>query len=118
MPVLCVVFCGLWVICVVVCVWWMRKRRKERERRRRRSPADDNINNQLEPLRHVVGQGLAAGLKDSNLDAQYERAKLMGTPERMCDGREDDEEAEDDLELGRGGRKDEGRGEERRGHKG
>lgn len=104
-PLLCVVFCGLWVVCMVVCVWWMRKRRKERERRRRPSP-DNNINNQWEPLRPVTaGQalGVGAGPKDNNLDAQYERAKLMGTPERMCDGREDDEEAEDELELGRGG---------------
>ncbi|KAL2082303.1 hypothetical protein ACEWY4_022121 [Coilia grayii] len=113
-PLLSVVFCGLWVFCVVVCVWWMRKRRKERERRRRPAADDNNYNNQWEPLRQVAGQahvhghglglglGLGAGPKDSNLEAQYERAKLMGGPDRMCDGREDDDEAEDDLELGRG----------------
>ncbi|XP_028808987.1 protein jagged-2b [Denticeps clupeoides] len=87
-PGLCVLFCALWVFCIIVCVRWTRKRRKERERCSR-TPAEENVNNQWEPLR-PVGR---PQLKDSNLrDAQYERAKLMGTPDRTCDEAGDEEE--------------------------
>lgn len=95
-PVLCVVFCALWVFCVIVCVWWTRKRRKERERRDR-APVEESVNNQWEPLRPVTRQH-----KD-NRDAEYERAKLMGgNSERACKGSDEDQpedEDEEELEL-------------------
>ncbi|XP_053469828.1 protein jagged-2b isoform X1 [Ictalurus furcatus] len=91
-PVLCVVFCALWVFCVIVCVWWTRKRRKERERRER-APVEESVNNQWEPLRPVTRQQY----KD-NRDAEYERVKLMGNTERACKGSEEDQLEEEDGE--------------------
>lgn len=91
-PVLCVVFCALWVFCVIICVWWTRKRRKERERRER-APVEESVNNQWEPLRPVT----RAQHKD-NRDAEYERAKLMGNTERACKGSEEDQLEEEDGE--------------------
>ncbi|XP_030626340.1 protein jagged-2b [Chanos chanos] len=93
-PVLCVVFCTLWIFCIIVCVWWTRKRRKERERRER-VPVEESVNNQWEPLRPVPRQQ-----HKDNRDAQYERAKLMPSPDHTCAGVEDEEEAdEEELEL-------------------
>ncbi|XP_043093030.1 protein jagged-2b isoform X1 [Puntigrus tetrazona] len=93
-PVLCVVLCVLWVFCVIVCVWWTRKRRKERERRER-VPVEESVNNQWEPLRPVT----RPQHKD-NRDAQYERTKLMGSPDRTCtSGEDEDEVEEEELEL-------------------
>lgn len=93
-PVLCVVLCVLWVFCVIVCVWWTRKRRKERERRER-VPVEESVNNQWEPLRPVM----RPQHKD-NRDAQFERTKLMGSPDRTCNSGEDEEDMEEDeLEL-------------------
>ncbi|KAF3703085.1 Protein jagged-2 [Channa argus] len=91
---LCVVFCLLCLFCIIVCVWWTRKRRKERERNAR-SAADDSVNNQWQPLRHVVGR---QQLKDSNREAEQERKKLMGPSFRTCDEGEE-EETEGELEL-------------------
>ncbi|KAL6486312.1 hypothetical protein MHYP_G00057040 [Metynnis hypsauchen] len=97
-PVLCVVFCALWIFCVIVCVWWTRKRRKERERRER-APVEESVNNQWEPLRPVTRQQ-----HKDNRDAEYERAKLMGSPERAHgegdeELEEEEEEEEEELEL-------------------
>uniref|UniRef100_A0A671NBW8 Delta-like protein n=1 Tax=Sinocyclocheilus anshuiensis TaxID=1608454 RepID=A0A671NBW8_9TELE len=93
-PVLCVILCILWVFCVIVCVWWTRKRRKERERRER-VPTEESVNNQWEPLRPVT----RPQHKD-NRDAQYERTKLMDSPDRTCTSGEDEEEMEEEeLEL-------------------
>ncbi|KAL7888223.1 hypothetical protein AOLI_G00031970 [Acnodon oligacanthus] len=96
-PVLCVVFCALWIFCVIVCVWWTRKRRKERERRER-APVEESVNNQWEPLRPVARQQ-----HKDNRDAEYERAKLMGSPERAHgegdEEPEEEEEEEEELEL-------------------
>lgn len=92
MPVLCVVFCALWVFCVIVCVWWTRKRRKERERHER-APVEESVNNQWEPLRPVNRQQ-----HKDNRDAEYERTKLMGDTERVCKGSEEDQLEEDDVE--------------------
>ncbi len=93
-PVLCVVLCILWVFCIIVCVWWTRKRRKERERRER-VPMEESVNNQWEPLRPVTRP-----LHKDNRDAQYERTKLMGSPDRTCTSGEDEEEMEEEeLEL-------------------
>lgn len=99
-PLLCVVFCLLCLFCIIVCVWWTRKRRKERERNAR-SAADDNVNNQWQPLRLVVGrQQQQQQLKESNRDAEQERKKLMGPSYRTCDeGEEEEEETEGELEL-------------------
>ncbi|XP_060773694.1 protein jagged-2b isoform X4 [Neoarius graeffei] len=91
-PVLCVVFCALWVFCVIVCVWWTRKRRKARERREHAS-VEESVNNQWEPLRPVTRQQ-----HKDNRDAEYERAKLMGNAERACKGCEDDQLEEEDEE--------------------
>ncbi|KAM7367654.1 hypothetical protein PAMP_013939 [Pampus punctatissimus] len=96
-PLLCVVFCFLCLFCIIVCVWWTRKRRKERERNTR--SADDNVNNQWEPLRLVVGrQHQQHQLKESNREAEQERKKLMGPSYRTCDDGEE-EETEGELEL-------------------
>uniref|UniRef100_A0A672MFL2 Delta-like protein n=1 Tax=Sinocyclocheilus grahami TaxID=75366 RepID=A0A672MFL2_SINGR len=90
-PVLCVILCILWVFCVIVCVWWTRKRRKERER----VPTEESVNNQWEPLRPVT----RPQHKD-NRDVQYERTKLMDSPDRTCTSGEDEEEMEEEeLEL-------------------
>lgn len=99
-PLLCVVFCLLCLFCIIVCVWWTRKRRKERERTAR-SAADDNVNNQWEPLRLVVGrQQQQQQLKESNREAEQERKKLMGPSYRTCDeGEEEEEETDGELEL-------------------
>ncbi|XP_034384273.1 protein jagged-2b [Cyclopterus lumpus] len=95
-PLLCVVFCLLCLFCIIVCVWWTRKRRKERERNPR--PAvGDNVNNQWQPLRLVVGRQQQQ-LKENNRDAEQERKKLMGPPYRTCDEGEE-EETEGELEL-------------------
>lgn len=85
-PLLCVVVCSLCLFCIIVCVWWTRKRRKERERNAR-SAGDDNVNNQWQPLRLVVGrqQQQPQQLKESNRDAEQERKKLMGPSYRTCD---------------------------------
>lgn len=90
---LCVVLCILWVFCVIVCVWWTRKRRKERERRER-VPVEESVNNQWEPLRPVTRQQ-----HKDNRDVQYERTKLMGSPDRTCNSGEDEEEMEEEEEL-------------------
>uniref|UniRef100_A0A673CSW2 Delta-like protein n=1 Tax=Sphaeramia orbicularis TaxID=375764 RepID=A0A673CSW2_9TELE len=97
----CVIFCLLCLFCIIVCVWWTRKRRKERERNAR-STTDDNVNNQWEPLRLVVGrqQQQQQQLKESNREAEQERKKLMGPSYRTCDeGEEEEEETEGELEL-------------------
>lgn len=99
-PLLCIVFCLLFLFCIIVCVWWTRKRRKERERNVR-SAADDSVNNQWEPLRLVVGrqqQHHQQQLKESNREAEQERKKLMGPSYRTCDEGEE-EETEGELEL-------------------
>lgn len=103
MPLLCALVCLLALTCVAVCAWWTRKRRKERERGAR-SPSRDNVNNQWEPLRLVVGQDSAAAaqqqqLKESNREAEQERRKLMGPSCRTCDEEEDEEEEEGEFEL-------------------
>lgn len=98
-PLLCVLVCLLCLFCTIVCVWWTRKRRKERERNVR-SASDDNVNNQWEPLRLVVGQQQSQQLKESNREAEQERKKLMGPSYRTCDGEEEEEtETEGELEL-------------------
>lgn len=97
MPLLCVLFCLLCLFCIIVCVWWTRKRRKERERNVR--PADDNVNNQWEPLRIVVGQHQQQYLKENNREAEQERKKLMGPSYRTCEDEDEDEETEAELEL-------------------
>ncbi|XP_029589262.1 protein jagged-2b isoform X1 [Salmo trutta] len=97
-PILCVVFCVLWLFCIIVCVWWTRKRRKERERRAR-GPVDESVNNQWEPLRPVGGHQQQPQLKDNNKEAQQERKKLMGSPYRMCDGGDEEEEEETEGEM-------------------
>uniref|UniRef100_A0A8C9WY81 Delta-like protein n=1 Tax=Sander lucioperca TaxID=283035 RepID=A0A8C9WY81_SANLU len=97
-PLLCVVFCLLCLFCIIVCVWWTRKRRKERERNAR-SADDDNVNNQWQPLRPVVGRQQQQQLKESNRDAEQERKKLMGPSYRTCDeGEEEEEEEEEETE--------------------
>uniref|UniRef100_A0A671VUJ2 Delta-like protein n=1 Tax=Sparus aurata TaxID=8175 RepID=A0A671VUJ2_SPAAU len=95
-PVLCAVFCLLCLFCIIVCVWWTRKRRKERERNIR-SAADDNVNNQLQPLRLIVGRQQQQ-LKESNREAEQERKKLMGPSYRTCEGEEEEEEEEEETE--------------------
>lgn len=101
-PLLCVVFCLLCLFCIILCVWWTRKRRKERERNAR-STTDDNVNNQWEPLRLVVGRQhhQQQQLKESNREAEQERKKLMGPSFRTCDEgeEEEDDETEGELEL-------------------
>lgn len=97
MPLLCVLFCLLCLFCIIVCVWWTRKRRKGRERNVR--PGDDNVNNQWEPLRIVVGQHQQQYLKENNREAEQERKKLMGPSSRTCEGEDEDEEMEAELEL-------------------
>ncbi|XP_054474228.1 protein jagged-2b isoform X3 [Anoplopoma fimbria] len=101
-PLLCVVFCLLCLFCIIVCVWWTRKRRKERERNSR-PVSDDNVNNQWQPLRIVVGrqqqQQQQQQLKESNRDAEQERKKLMGPSYRTSDEEEEEEEEETEGEL-------------------
>lgn len=102
-PLLCALVSLLGLTCVAVCAWWTRKRRKERERGAR-SPSRDNVNNQWEPLRLVVGQDAVAAqqqqqLKESNREAEQERRKLMGPSCRTCDEEEGDEEEEGEFEL-------------------
>ncbi|XP_010880719.2 protein jagged-2b isoform X3 [Esox lucius] len=97
-PMLCVVFCVLWLFCIIVCVWWTRKRRKERERRAR-GHIEQNVNNQWEPLRPIGGQPQQQ-LKDNNREAQQECKKLIGSPYRTCDGGEEEEEEEEEEEIG------------------
>ncbi|TMS12228.1 Protein jagged-2 [Larimichthys crocea] len=96
-PLLCVVFFMLCLFCIIVCVWWTRKRRKERERNAR-SATDDNVNNQWEPLRTVVGRQQQQQLKESNWEAEQERKKLMGPSYRTCDGEDEEEEEEEETE--------------------
>ncbi|KAM6913157.1 protein jagged-2-like [Xenentodon cancila] len=89
-PVLCVVFSLLWIFCIAVCIWWIRKRKKERQRAARSE--ETTVNNQLEPLRSNT-------LKDyGDRDIQYECKKLMGPSDRTCDGAEGEEEGEQDGE--------------------
>ncbi|XP_020495587.3 protein jagged-2b isoform X1 [Labrus bergylta] len=96
-PLLCVLFCLLCLFCIIVCVWWTRKRRKERERNVR-SAADNNVNNQWEPLRLIVGREQQQQLKESNREAEQERKKLMGPSCRTCDDGEEEEEEEEETE--------------------
>ncbi|KAF3850134.1 hypothetical protein F7725_019853 [Dissostichus mawsoni] len=96
-PLLCGIFCSLCLFCIIVSVWWTRKRRKERERN---TASDDNVNNQWQPLRLVVGRQQQQALKENNRDAEQERKKLMGPSYRTCDeGEEEEEETEGELEL-------------------
>lgn len=95
-PLLCVVFCLLCLFCIIVCVWWTRKRRKGQERNPRPA-AGDNVNNQWQPLRLVVGRQQQQQ-KESNRDAEQERKKLMGPPYRTC-GEGEEEETEGEFEL-------------------
>lgn len=97
-PLLCVLFCLLCLFCIILCVWWTRKRRKERERNVP-SGADNNVNNQWEPLRLVVGCEQQQQLKESNREAEQERKKLMGPSCRTCDDGEEEEEEETECEL-------------------
>ncbi len=56
---------------------------------------EESVNNQWEPLRPVTRP-----LHKDNRDAQYERTKLMGSPDRTCTSGEDEEEMEEEeLEL-------------------
>ncbi|KAM9842356.1 protein jagged-2-like [Aulostomus maculatus] len=89
-PVLCVVFCALWIFCIVVCVWWTRKRKKERERCTRSE--DRTVNNRLEPPRSNAPKD------NRDKDIQYECKKLMSPPDRSCDGAEGDDDGEQELE--------------------
>ncbi|KAK5852704.1 hypothetical protein PBY51_006552 [Eleginops maclovinus] len=96
---LCAIFCSLCLFCIIVCVWWTRKRRKERERN---TISADNVNNQWQPLRLVVGrqQQQSQQLKESNRDAEQECKKLMGPSYRTCgEGEEEEEETEGELDL-------------------
>uniref|UniRef100_A0A8D0CJ36 Delta-like protein n=1 Tax=Scleropages formosus TaxID=113540 RepID=A0A8D0CJ36_SCLFO len=79
-PLLCVLFCVLWLFCIAICIWWTRKRRKERERRRR-APVEESVNNQWEVLRPV-----ARPRSRDNRDAPQECQKLMLSHDRTCDG--------------------------------
>ncbi|MFT7801973.1 protein jagged-2 [Arapaima gigas] len=92
LPLLCVLFCVLWLFCIAICIWWTRKRRKERERRRR-APVEESVNNQWEVLRPV-----ARPLHRDNRDAPHECQKLMPSHDRTCDGA-----AEEGEELETGG---------------
>ncbi|XP_040188234.1 protein jagged-2 isoform X2 [Rana temporaria] len=74
-PVLCVVFGIVWVTCIIICVWWMRKRRKERERRRE-SRADET-NNQRQPL-NPIWNPIGVPYRD----IQYECKNLLYTQNR------------------------------------
>ncbi|KAL0164368.1 hypothetical protein M9458_040121, partial [Cirrhinus mrigala] len=58
-------------------------------------PVEESVNNQWEPLRPVT----RPQHKD-NRDAQYERTKLMASPDRTCTSGEDEEEMEEEeMEL-------------------
>nr|XP_057947306.1 protein jagged-2-like isoform X3 [Doryrhamphus excisus] len=95
LPLLCVLFCAVWVSCVVVCVWWTRKRKKERERRCR--PEDGTVNNRLVPQRSPAPKD------NRDKDIRYECKKLMGPSERACDGAEaasEHEEEDEERTLG------------------
>lgn len=96
LPLLSGIFSSFCLFCIIVCVWWTRKRRKERERNIR-SAADDNVNNQWEPLRLIVEQQQQQP-KESNREAEQERKKLMGPSYRVCEG-EEEEETEGEFEL-------------------
>lgn len=62
---------------------------------------DDNVNNQWEPLRIVVGQQQQQYLKENNREAEQERKKLMGPSCRTREGEDEEEtETEGELELG------------------
>ncbi|XP_048830666.1 protein jagged-2-like isoform X2 [Brienomyrus brachyistius] len=93
-PVLCVLFCVLWLFCIAICIWWTRKRRKERERRQPTAATEENVNNRWEPLKPLSQQQ-----PKDNRDAQHECKKLMYSPDRTCDGAEDEEE-DDEREMG------------------
>lgn len=62
-----------------------------------RSAADDNVNNQWEPLPLVMGR--QQQLKESNREAEQERKKLMGPSYRTCADGEEEEETEGEFEL-------------------
>nr|XP_023681359.1 protein jagged-2-like [Paramormyrops kingsleyae] len=93
-PLLCVLFCVLWLFCIAICIWWTRKRRKERERQQQTPATEESINNQWEALKPLSQQQ-----PKDNRDAQHECKKLMYSPDRTCDGAEDEEEDEE-REMG------------------
>ncbi|XP_061667849.1 protein jagged-2b isoform X2 [Syngnathoides biaculeatus] len=101
-PLLCVIFGSLGLFCIVVCVQWTRKRRKDRERNVRFPVDDSNVNNRWDPLPLVVGrqQHQQQLLKESNMEAEQERKRLMEPSNRMCgEGAEEEEEEEMEGEL-------------------
>eukprot|EP00062_Callorhinchus_milii_P025030 gi/632985567/ref/XP_007909754.1/ PREDICTED: protein jagged-2 [Callorhinchus milii] len=94
-PLLCVSFGTVWLICIIICVWWTRKRRKERERSR--PPIEETVNNQWEPLnpiRNPIDRGC------SNKDIQCECKNLMAPHNRTLEGEEGEEEEEEEEEEG------------------
>ncbi|KAG8449317.1 hypothetical protein GDO86_016099, partial [Hymenochirus boettgeri] len=96
-PVLCTVFSIVWITCIIICVWWMRKRRKERERRCQ----EENANNQWEPLNPIRNP---IGAQYNNKDIQYECKNFLFHKKRTYDTEEDDKEEEIGVELTEGGK--------------
>ncbi|XP_075048801.1 protein jagged-2 isoform X1 [Mixophyes fleayi] len=100
-PILCVVFGIVWVACIIICVWWMRKRRKERERERENRP-ENETNNQRQPL-NPIRNPIGVPYKD----IQYECKNLLynqkrtspeeGVKEDVVDKEEDTEEEDECL---------------------
>ncbi|XP_063296241.1 protein jagged-2 isoform X1 [Pelobates fuscus] len=85
-PVLCAVFSIVWITCIIICVWWMRKRRKERERRAQEVEA----NNQREPLNPIRN----FEVPNNNRDIQYECKSFLYSKRTSSE----EEEKEDELE--------------------
>ncbi|XP_068110357.1 protein jagged-2 isoform X2 [Hyperolius riggenbachi] len=76
-PVLCVVFSIVWLACITICIWWMRKRRKERERRR--ESLSNETNNQRQPLNPIWNP---IGVPYRDRDIQYECKNLLYNQKR------------------------------------
>uniref|UniRef100_A0A8C5QP46 Delta-like protein n=1 Tax=Leptobrachium leishanense TaxID=445787 RepID=A0A8C5QP46_9ANUR len=86
-PVLCAVFFIVWVTCIIICVWWMRKRRKERERRGQEVEAN-NQREPLNPIRNLIE------VPNNNRDIQYECKSFLFSKRTF----NEEEEKEDELE--------------------
>ncbi|XP_076841773.1 protein jagged-2 isoform X2 [Brachyhypopomus gauderio] len=100
-PLLCVLFAALWVVCAVVCVFWFRKRWKARDGAAAAAVAtDESVNNQRGPL---LGPQLS---RYGNGDARQENKAPMYPMDRVGDGAEKEEEEEEDEE----GEEESGRG--------